>query len=169
MRGFILNSTSGECDVDESEKSRSGAKIFKFGKTEFKVVFGICAGLALVAKLIDGSPKRNDLAVMHIMQQIMLLPLISKSIPTQVQDMIAFSGFPVRTLNTMSKNIIINTRLIENLSFDQNDAYLSKLDLESGSTIINNLALALILMFLGALNIQVVILHILNQGQNNCF
>ena len=99
----------------------------------------------------------------------MLLPLISKFTPKQVEDMISYSGFPVLMLNTISKNTLLNASLIQNMTFDQSEPYLEKLDWESGSTIINNLALMLILVILAIFNLLVNTLYCLTKSQNNCF
>ena len=118
----------------------------------FKLSVGISTGLSLAARLIDGSSKRNDWAAIHMMQHIMLLPLISKFTPDQVEDMIAYSGFPVQVLNTMSKKTLDDNPLSYKIRFDQSHPYLEKLDCASGSTVLNNFILLVILIIIGILN-----------------
>ena len=104
-----------------------------------------------------------------MMQQIMLLPLISKFTLNQAKNMIVYSGFPTQTLNTISKKFLINNPLVQKLTFDQSHPYLKQLDCVSGSTIVNNLALVLILIVIGTLNLIVVILYYQTKNQNSCF
>ena len=148
-----VNTSKEEYDNQASGRfSFTPPTISSFKFFAFKLSVGISTGLSLAARLIDGSSKRNDWAVIHMMQQIMLLPLISKFTPDQVEDMIAYSGFPVQVLNTMSKKTLDDNPLSYKIRFDQSHPYLEKLDCASGSTVLNNFILLVILIIIGILN-----------------
>ena len=168
--GLKVNTSKEEYDNQASERfSFTPPTISSFKISAFKLSVGISTGLSLATRLIAGSPKRNDWAVIHMMQQIMLLPLISKFTPDQVEDMIAYSGFPVQVLNTLSKKTLTSYSSVQQLTFDQSHPYLEKLDCASGSTIVNNLALVQILSVLGIVNLIVIKLYLANQVQNHYF
>lgn len=106
--------------------------------------------------MISASPAREDWAVIHMIQHILLLPLISNYTTNQIQDMIVDSGFPALVIYEISPKSIINNPLIDKLTFEQSDSYLQKLGWESGSTLVNNFSFIVVLIFVGILNLIVI-------------
>ena len=110
-------------------------------------------------KLFSASPERDDWAVIHMMQQMLLLPLIANYTTNQIQEMVVDGGYPALSIYDFLEGKLKYNEISNALTYEQSNSYFYKMNWESGSTIINNLPLVLILILIGIVNLIVLILY----------
>ena len=84
-------------------------------------------------------------AIIHFLQLILILPLIALSMSKKIKEFIASNAFFALATYSLLSAAVKSIPLIKDLSFDQPDEYLKVLGWSSGSTLVNNFILLLIL------------------------
>ena len=112
--------------------------------TQVFVSLGICIGIASV--FIAGTSLQGVWSIVHFLQLILLLPLVAISMSKNVKEFIASNAYAALAVYPLSSAKSIP--LFKDLSFDQPDEYLKILGWSSGSTLVNNIVLLMILIVL---------------------
>ena len=112
--------------------------------TQVFVSLGICIGIASV--FIAGTSLQGVWSIVHFLQLILLLPLVAISMSKNVKEFIASNAYAALAVYPLSSAKSIP--LFKDLSFDQPDEYLKILGWSSGSTLVNNIILLMILIVL---------------------
>ena len=120
---------------------------------------GTGASLGFLSALLSGTSAQDSWNIIHIMQLILTLPLIARFIK-KAKEFIVSNAFSALSIYFVPIKVIESTPLIRDLSFNQPDKYLSSLGISSGSTLVNNLVLILMLFALGILHLLFCLLHL---------
>ena len=115
-----------------------------------QVATGAGAGLGFLSALVTNTSPQDVWAIIHLMQIVLLFPLIAKSMSKAVQNFIASNSFAALCIYFVPVEIIKSTPVIKDISFDQPDEYLRVLGWSSGSTLVNNIVFLIILSMIGA-------------------
>ena len=159
------SNTSESTDTSESTNTSETSEITEttenpigpsYNTTTSTAISQSCTGLAFTINLANSltstSSTQSAWTIVNMLQLILLLPLIAKSISSTVKNFILSNGFACFNIGTIIDiETLIGYKLI--FTIKQPDEYLEDLGMESGSALVNNLSL--IVMLLGF-----VILHL---------
>ena len=99
----------------------------------------------MVASAVAGSSPQGAWAIINQFQIIILLPLMFGSFNTKVINYILSLEAALFSFNFISVQDWVPKNFIDTFDFHQPNEYLNIIELESGSTLINNLSLIFIL------------------------
>ena len=109
--------------------------------------------MGILGALICGTSAQDAWAIVNFLQIILLLPLAVKSMDKTAQDFVVSNAFSALSVYYLPIEALKSMPVIKNLSFDQPDEYLRTLGWPSGSTVINNMVLLMILYGLAIFHI----------------
>ena len=140
-----------------------------YNVTSSTVIVQVAAGASVslgVLNAIVGNPSTQSIwSIVDVMQIILMLPLIVKSMNYDVQNFILSNAFAAFSVYLMPLKVIKSMPLIKDLSFDQPDEYLRILGWSSGSALVNNLVLLMILFLLAIVHTLLCLLHYLTKNK----
>ena len=117
-----------------------------------KIALGITTGIILLGILLFGSKGRNEWGLIHASQQILMLPLVAEAMNEQVQEYIVSNAFPTLSIYTLDEELVESMSKINKLHFGTTP-FFEMCNWHSGSTILNNMTLLLIVLL-------VIIIHL---------
>ena len=104
--------------------------------------------------MISGTSERDEWSILHMMQQIVMLPLMAKFMTYQVRKFIVSNAFTSLSIYSVPTGWIKSMFVVEDYSFHQFNEYFEMLEWESGSTLVSNI-LVVFLLF------NIILLHLL--------
>ena len=109
--------------------------------------------MGISGALICGTSAQDAWAIVNFLQVILLLPLAVKSMDKTAQDFVVSNAFSAFSVYYLPVEALKSMPVIKNISFDQPDEYLRVLGWPSGSTVVNNMVLLMILYGLAIFHI----------------
>ena len=145
-----------ELDSDDSDTFSFSIKFFKNVPTviTLNISLGMITAIDLIARMINRSSERDEWLIFHMLQQLVMLPLMAKFMADQVKQFIVFNVYYSLSIYSIRLDWLESTSFIQDLSFDQFNDYFIMLGWDSGSTLVNNIFL-IVLLF------TIVLLHLL--------
>ena len=123
-----------------------------------KIAVGVTTGLGFVVKIMSGTSERDEWSILHMMQQIVMLPLMAKFMTYQVKEFIVSNAFTSLSVYSIHTGWIRSISFIEDLSSDQENEYFKMLEWNSGSTLVNNLLSFFLIIIIVFLHLLILIL-----------
>ena len=142
------------CGFTDSDSFDLGILDINIAFVAMKISVGITTGLGFTVKMISGNSERDEWSILHMMQQLVMLPLMAKFMTHQVRQFIVSNAFTSLSIYSVRTNWIESIFFIKELSFDQVNEYFEMLEWKSGSTFVSNILLI-------ALIFVIVFLHLL--------
>ena len=139
--------------IYESAASTTMAQVITF--------IGIFVGLTTA--LLSATPAQDAWAIIHFLQLILVLPLVAISMNNKVKDFIVSNAFAALSVYILPLKAVKSNSLIKDLSFYQPDEYLRSLGWSSGSTLVNNFMLLIIISVLGIIHL---VLYLIKNKQS---
>ena len=134
-----------------------------------QAITGIGIGVGLLGMLFCGTSAQDAWAIISFLQVVLLLPLVVKSMSKTVQDFIVSNAFAALSVYYLPVQAIKSIPWIKDLSFDQQDEYLRVLGWHSGSTVVNNIILLMILFVLAIFHaLFCVLYYCTNNSESRC-
>jgi cysteine-rich repeat protein len=134
--GYSNNADNTACVPGEISQE------IKTAKTLMTSVLGAGIGLNLATALLGGASPQASLNMVNSIQLLLLLPLIGAYIPRNIIDFIRGMNFSLFDFDFLSLEGNPETKEeVSNLSFEQDNPYLYLIGLESGSWMVNLLAI----------------------------
>ena len=143
-----------ECGFTDSDSFDLGIFGIDITFVAMKISVGITTGLGFTIKMISGTSERDEWSILHMMQQLVMLPLMAKFMTHQVRQFIVSNAFTSLSIYSVRTNWIESIPFIKDLSFEQVNEYFGMLEWESGSTFVSNILLI-------ALIVAIMFIHLL--------
>ena len=118
-----------------------------------RIAAGIVVCVGFILALFFGTSAQDSWAIIRFLQSVLILPLIAISINQKVQDFIVSNALVGLSMYILPLPIVKSIPLLKDLSFDQPDLYLKSLGLSSGSTLVNNFMLLIIISVIGIIHL----------------
>ena len=118
-----------------------------------RIAAGIAVCIGFILALFFGTSAQDSWAIIRFLQSVLILPVIAISINQKVQDFIVSNALVGLSMYTLPLPIVKSIPLLKDLSFDQPDLYLKSLGLSSGSTLVNNFMLLIIISVIGIIHL----------------
>ena len=118
-----------------------------------RIAAGIVVCVGFILTLFFGTSAQDSWAIIRFLQSVLLLPVIAISINQKVQDFIVSNALVGLSMYILPLPIVKSIPLLKDLSFDQPDLYLKSLGLSSGSTLVNNFMLLIIITVIGIIHL----------------
>ena len=90
---------------------------FKISPINLKIALGISTGISFTGKILFGSSNRNEWGLIHVSQQLLMLPLIALNIKEQVQEYIVSNAFSTLSIYILEEDWIDSIPLFNKLHF----------------------------------------------------
>ena len=89
-------------------------------KLNIKITLGFATGISFTGKMIFRSSDRNEWGLIHVTQQMLLLPLIAHVMKEQVQEYIISNAFATLSIYVIEEEWIDHMPQISNLHYPAN-------------------------------------------------
>ena len=121
-----------------------------------------------LGSLFSSDSLQDIWSTINVIHLVLLLPLISRSMHGKVKNFIISNAFPTLYYYFLPATVIQSLPLIKDLTFDQPDDYLRKLGWQSGSTLVNNIVLVMILILLCLVHLLICLLQCVKNKSTKC-
>ena len=147
-KGLKPNDDQSGCIFSDSTRFSLGIMDINITVLELKITIGVTTGLGFTTKMISGNTESDEWSILHMMQQVALLPLMAKFMTYQVKEFIVSNSFSTISIYALQKEINDMFRLNNELSSEEEHEYFRMFNWRYGSTFINNLLIFTILILL---------------------
>ena len=135
--------------------------------TIVQIATGLGIVLGILRAMFSGASPQDAWTIINFLQVIIVLPLAVKSMTKMTQDFIVSNAFSALSVYYLPVEAIKSTPLVRNLSFDQPDSYLRALGWPSGSTLVNNIVLLIILFVTAIFHVLFCLLYCLTKAKDS--
>ena len=121
---------------------------------------GASVTLTIASSSISKTTFQTVWTIVNIMQMLVLFPLIAKYMSEVVTNFILANGFSIFSINFKEIDSIEPFRTVKDtFDFEQSNQYLTDLGMQSGSTLINNGGLLIILLSITAVHLLIFLIQ----------
>ena len=152
------------CGFTDSDSFDLGIFDINIAFVAIKISVGITTGLGFTVKMISGTSERDEWSILHMMQQLVMLPLMAKFMTQQVRQFIVSNAFTSLSIYSVPTDWIKSIFFIEDLSYEQFNEYFEMLEWESGSTLVSNILLIVSMLIIVFLHLLIWILRRLTKN-----
>ena len=124
-----------------------------------KINIGITTGLELIVRMIRGTSERDEWLILHMMRQLVMLPLMAKFMTHRVKQFIVSNVYDSLNIFSISTDWLENTSFMKDLSFSQFNEYFKMLKWHSGSTLVRNILLIVFIFTIALLHLLIWLLR----------
>ena len=130
-----------------------------------QVLAGAGIILAFLTSYCTATSAQDAWSIIHFLQLVLILPFIAKEMSVNLQAFFAFNAFAALSADSLFSVIGKYLPLMKNLSYGQPYEYLKILNVSSGSVVINNFLILVILLIYSIARLTRIITYLLKNEE----